>query len=129
MNRSQQSSKDYRTGAWLVLTAAFLWGATETAHALAPESASPASIGMIRLVLGGITLLGFAIWRNAFQGKERWPYKTTLAAISIAAYQICFFAGVARTGVAIGTMVGIGSSPILAGIIGYMSTFRTSFNC
>jgi DME family drug/metabolite transporter len=31
-----------------------------------------------------------------------------------------FFAGVARTGVAIGTIVGIGSTPILAGPIGFL---------
>jgi DME family drug/metabolite transporter len=38
----------------------------------------------------------------------------------MAAYQIFFFAGVARTGVAVGTIVGIGSTPILAGIIGFL---------
>jgi len=121
MDQSPQVSKEYRTGTWLVLSAAVLWGTTGTAQALAPESASPASIGTMRLVLGGLALLVFAVWRGALRRGERWPWRTTLAAaISIAAYQICFFAGVARTGVAIGTMVGIGSSPILAGIIGYL---------
>jgi DME family drug/metabolite transporter len=38
----------------------------------------------------------------------------------MAAYQLFFFSGVARTGVAIGTIVGIGSTPILAGPIGYL---------
>ena len=37
----------------------------------------------------------------------------------MAAYQMFFFAGVARTGVAVGTIVGIGSTPILAGPIGF----------
>jgi DME family drug/metabolite transporter len=37
----------------------------------------------------------------------------------MAAYQLCFFAGVARTGVTVGTIIGIGSSPILAGLIGF----------
>jgi DME family drug/metabolite transporter len=41
------------------------------------------------------------------------------AGLSMAAYNLLFFAGVARTGVAVGTIVGIGSSPILAGLIGY----------
>ena len=37
----------------------------------------------------------------------------------MAAYQVFFFSGVARTGVAVGTIVGIGSTPILAGPIAY----------
>jgi DME family drug/metabolite transporter len=105
----------------LVLSAAVLWGTTGTAQALAPESATPASVGSIRLVLGGAALLAYALWRGAFRGGGSWRWQSTLAAaLSIAAYQICFFAGVARTGVAIGTMVGIGTSPILAGVIGFI---------
>ncbi len=38
----------------------------------------------------------------------------------MAAYQPCFFAGVARTGVAVGTMVAIGSVPILAGLLAWI---------
>jgi DME family drug/metabolite transporter len=41
-----------------------------------------------------------------------------VAAGAIAAYQPLFFGGVARTGVAVGTMVGIGSSPAFAGLLG-----------
>ena len=38
----------------------------------------------------------------------------------IAAYQVCFFAAVARTGVAVGTVVAIGSAPMLAGLLGLL---------
>ncbi len=38
----------------------------------------------------------------------------------MAAYQVLFFAGVKMTGVAVGTIVGIGSSPVLAGALGYV---------
>jgi DME family drug/metabolite transporter len=38
----------------------------------------------------------------------------------MAAYQPFFFAGVARAGVAVGTIVAIGSAPILAGGLGYI---------
>ncbi len=107
-------------GVGLVLTAAVLWGTTGTTQALAPESATPASIGAIRLVIGGLALLAYAAWRGALHRDGHWPIKATLiAACSMAAYQLCFFAGVARTGVAVGTIVGIGSSPIIAGVIGY----------
>jgi DME family drug/metabolite transporter len=40
-------------------------------------------------------------------------------ALTIATYQLAFFGGVARTGVAVGTIVGIGSAPIMAGVLGW----------
>lgn len=120
MGYADQAAVRQRNGIWLVLSAAVLWGTTGTAQALAPEGAEPASIGTIRLVLGGLALLAFAIWRGALRREDHWPLRATLvAAASMAAYQLLFFAGVARTGVAVGTIIGIGSSPILAGVIGY----------
>lgn len=108
-------------GSLLILGAALCWGTTGTAQALAPQGASPAIIGAARLLLGGILLLAHALWRGAFVRGGRWPRGATLvAAISMAAYQLCFFAGVARTGVAVGTIVGIGSSPILAGVVAFL---------
>lgn len=113
-------------GAWLVLLAAILWGTTGTSQALAPSNAQPFMIGTLRLAVGGVLLMGFALGRGVVRlapGDWRgWPFlPTLLAALSIAAYQLCFFAGVARTGVAVGTIVGIGSSPILAGVIGFLA--------
>jgi drug/metabolite transporter, DME family len=108
-------------GSWLVLLAACLWGTNGTAQALAPTGAQPIIIGTLRIALGGLTLLGIALWRGTLRDGKRWPFwPTLLGALSMAAYQIFFFAGVARTGVAIGTIVGIGSTPILAGPIGYL---------
>ncbi len=108
-------------GYWLVLIAACLWGTNGTAQALAPASAQPIIIGTVRIILGGLALLAFAAWRRSLRDGKRWAIVPTLiAALSIAAYQIFFFAGVARTGVAVGTIVGIGSTPILAGPIGYL---------
>lgn len=106
---------------WLVLFAAMLWGTTGTAQALAPDGAQPAIVGTARLAVGGVALLALAAARRALNKGGRWPLMTTLiAAACMAAYQLFFFAGVARTGVAVGTVVGIGSSPILAGIIGFL---------
>ena len=108
-------------GAWYVLFAAMLWGTTGTSQALAPPGAGSAAIGTARLVIGGLGLLVYAFLRGRLFDRRRWPLTATLiAAGSMAAYQIFFFAGVARTGVAVGTIVGIGSSPILAGAIGYL---------
>ncbi len=108
-------------GYWLVLAAACLWGTNGTAQALAPQAARPVIIGTLRILLGGLTLLVIAALRGSLRDGKRWPLLPTLfGALSMAAYQLFFFAGVARTGVAIGTIVGIGSTPILAGPIGYL---------
>lgn len=110
-----------RNGHLLVLLAAICWGTTGTTQAFAPVGAQPASIGAVRLILGGLGLLMIALARRKFSRANPWPLLPTLAAAaSIAVYQLGFFAGVARTGVAVGTIVGIGSSPILAGAIAFL---------
>jgi DME family drug/metabolite transporter len=107
-------------GYWLVLIAACMWGTNGTAQALAPQGAHPIIIGTLRIALGGLTLLAYAAMRGALRDGKRWVVIPTLiAALSMAAYQVFFFSGVARTGVAVGTIVGIGSTPILAGPIAY----------
>lgn len=109
------------SGEWYVLAAAILWGTTGTAQALAPADAQPAAIGTIRLVIGGITLLVVALARRAFRPSEQWsPLELLFAGGGIAAYQLFFFAGVDRTGVAAGTVVAIGSAPIFAGLLGFL---------
>ncbi|MGD8604409.1 MAG: EamA family transporter [Anaerolineales bacterium] len=107
-----------KTGSLLVLGAAVLWGTTGTAQALAPDSATPLIVGAIRMAIGGAALLVIALARGAFsQSQGIWSLKAiALGGLGLAAYQITFFSGVARTGVAIGTLVAIGSAPILAGL-------------
>jgi len=114
-----------KSGALFVIAAATLWGTTGTAQALAPQGAGPLAIGTLRLLVGGAGLLAFALWRGkrlAALGRVRaWPWRAILlAAVCMAAYQVLFFSGVARTGVAVGTIVGIGSSPILAGALAFL---------
>jgi drug/metabolite transporter, DME family len=113
-----------------VLLAATLWGTTGTARALGPDDASPTAVGAARLVVGGacLVLVGWRLgWLSRDPGARsqggatrdgvRSPAFLTAVA-AMAAYQPLFFGGVARTGVAIGTMVGIGSSPVFAGALG-----------
>ena len=42
-----------------------------------------------------------------------------MTAVCAGAYQLFFFAGVERAGVALGTLVAVGSAPILAGLVGW----------
>ncbi|MFO7632136.1 MAG: EamA family transporter [Caldilinea sp.] len=107
-------------GFWFVLGAAICWGTTGTAQAFAPEGATPLAVGAMRLLVGGTVLLALALGRRQLR-LQGWPLPATAVAIgTIAGYQLFFFAGVARTGVAVGTVVGIGSAPIFAGLLGLL---------
>ncbi len=106
-------------GHWFVIGAALLWGTTGTAQAFAPAGFDPKVIGALRLLIGGIALLFLVIKRKEFGGFRSWiQLPVLLAAVFTASYQLCFFAAVAKTGVAIGTIVGIGSAPIAGGVLG-----------
>jgi DME family drug/metabolite transporter len=98
-----------------------LWGTTGTAQAFAPAGAQPVAVGAVRLAVGGLALLLLAAQRGGLRIDRTWPrWPTFLAAASMALYQLCFFAAVARTGVAVGTVVTIGSAPILAGLLAWL---------
>jgi drug/metabolite transporter, DME family len=112
-----------------VLLAATLWGTTGTARALGPDDASPTAVGAARLVVGGVCLVlvcwsqGWLSTPEGTDDRRRTPTggggpAFVVAVAAMAAYQPLFFGGVARTGVAVGTMVGIGSSPVFAGALG-----------
>jgi drug/metabolite transporter, DME family len=103
-----------------VLVAAILWGTTGTAQTFAPESAHPFAIGATRLAVGGISLLLIVVLLGQLNLKN-WPIKATLlASLSMAIYQPLFFTAVTITGVAIGTVIAIGSAPILSGVLEWM---------
>lgn len=108
-------------GAGFVLMAAVLWGTTGTAQAFAPAGFDSTVIGALRLVIGGLALLLLALSRGGLGRLRDWPLLPTACAAGFtAAYQVCFFAAVAKTGVAVGTIVGIGSSPVAAGVLGLL---------
>ena len=107
-------------GPLFILLAALLWGTTGTTQALAPEGAHPIAIGATRLAVGGIFLVLIVLLKGKFDFKH-WPVKITiLASLSMALYQPLFFSAVSITGVAIGTVVAIGSAPILSGLIEWL---------
>ncbi|NVO00425.1 MAG: EamA family transporter [Geobacteraceae bacterium] len=104
----------------LILAAALLWGTTGTSQALAPSGANPVALGTFRLITGALALLAVALMKRSFRSSGPWsPLLIALSAIFIASYQLTFFAAVSITGVAVGTMIAIGSSPVAAGLLGY----------
>ncbi len=101
-----------------VLLACLLWGTTGTAQAFAPKEASPLAIGALRMTIGGTILFLSAIIKEGKINLSSMSKRDVLlASISIALYQPLFFSGVSKTGVALGTVLAIGSAPIFSGII------------
>jgi DME family drug/metabolite transporter len=115
------SSRFALSGTTLVLLASVLWGTTGTAQSFAPAGAPSASIGALRLVAASIALGVLVALRGSWRDATgRLPVRAILAAaLGVAAYQMTFFAGVRLTGVAVGTIIGIGSSPIFAGLLDF----------
>lgn len=101
----------------LVVFAAVCFSTTGTVQELGPEGAGPVSVAVMRTVIGALALLAFA--RNAPA-----PSATVLrrhwwiAGAGMAGYAVAFFASVRLTGVAIGTVVALGSAPLFAGALG-----------
>lgn len=114
-------------GSGLALVSAALFGTNGTARALGPE-VNPAVVGAARLMLGALALTIAAV---LFEGvsslratlvppkARRW---LLTAAFATALYQVTFFGAVARAGVALGTVVAIGSAPIFTGLLSSMTT-------
>ena len=101
----------------LVLMSALCFGTTGTAQALGPN-ASPAAVGAARVLVGGF-LLVLVARRFAPRSTAPWSVPAVLAgAAAVAGYQLTFFAAVHETGVAVGTVVALGSGPVFAGFLG-----------
>ena len=103
----------------LVLFAAICFATTGTSRALGPDSATSLGVAAIRFIVGAIALF-------AITGLVRKPHVTTatlplyiwiIAGFGQAMYGATFFVAVHETGVAIGTVVALGSAPILTGVL------------
>ena len=108
-----------------VLLAAVCFGTTGTAQALGP-SADPVALGAARIAVGGIALAVVAALVARARPEARvaglhsrargWGWGVGLGAVGVLAYQPAFFLGTARNGVAVGTVVALGSAPVLTGL-------------
>jgi len=99
-----------------VLLAALCFATTGTAQALGPAGTSPLGVGAARILVGGGLLVVLALATGAFRGARWTPGPVLVAMAAVASYQLAFFAAVADTGVAVGTIVALGSAPTLAGL-------------
>jgi len=106
----------------MMLAAAVLFGTTGTAQAFGPATANPLSVGAVRQVIGGSVLLVIVlVWWLRVHGRRlpRWSGKVgwlVLAGACVMAFQATFFFGTRINGVAVGTVIALGSSPLFAGL-------------
>ncbi|KGR85863.1 DMT family transporter [Lysinibacillus odysseyi] len=101
----------------MVLFGAMLWGTTGTTQTFLQEGISPFSVACVRSGIGGGLLLIITLVMKKMNWRT-WPWKwNILAALAIALFQCLFFSSIRFTGVAIGTVMTIGSSPVFSGLL------------
>lgn len=108
----------------LVLFSGMCFATTGTAQALGPDSAPSLGVATVRLIVGALTLVAFSFVlgkRSKNTSQLQFPVmQSWIAGAAMALYGATFFAAVRSTGVAVGTVVALGSAPIFTGAIGYL---------
>lgn len=108
-----------------VVAASVLFGTSGTARSFAPESATSLSVAGVRLIIGAIPLLlvGFLTDRA---NRPSLRAEAVAAGVAMMLFQVCFFSAMENSGVAVGTMLTIGSGPIIAAGIDLVTGRRPS---
>ena len=105
-------------GNLLVLSGAVLWGTTGTSQALISGPADPLSVGAVRVISAAAFLFAFnLLFKIKFESDLLKLKNTWFAAFSLVLYQVFFFTGVKMTGIAVGTVLMLGSSTVFAGVL------------
>ncbi|GAA2350035.1 EamA family transporter [Streptomyces violaceusniger] len=101
-----------------VLAASVLWGTTGTAATLAPD-VGPLAIGAVAMGLGGLLQALIAapqISRHAARLRDQ-RGTVLVGAVSVAVYPLAFYNSMHLAGVAVGTVVSIGTAPLASALI------------
>lgn len=112
-----------RISVLLILLAGVLFGTAGTAGALGPAGTTPMGVGILRIQVGAVALLATTLLlrQSVWRILRLWRHPSVLAtAFCAATYQPLFFAGVGKVGVALGTLVAVGSEPLFAGLLGWL---------
>lgn len=105
-------------GAVFVVGASTLWGTTGTVATFAP-SVSPLAIGAVAMGVGGLLQALYAVRpiANHWAGlRGRWLL-VSLGAAAVAVYPLAFYSSMHLSGVALGTVIAIGSAPLASAVI------------
>jgi DME family drug/metabolite transporter len=111
-----------RRGLLMILLAAVMWGtvgiATKAIYGISETNAL--SIGFFRLALATPALL-LACWgtlgRRAFRIAPRDLALMLLIGVAMAFYQVCYFAAIARVGVAIAVLITLCTAPVMIALL------------
>ncbi|MGA5037677.1 DMT family transporter [Streptomyces capoamus] len=118
MKRPAGPGRSAGTGALCVLAASVLWGTTGTAATFAPE-AGPLAIGAVAMGLGGLLQALAAAPQIVRQLPRLRGRRGTvlLGAVPVAVYPLAFYSSMRLAGVAVGTVVSIGTAPLASALI------------
>ncbi len=105
-------------GAPAVLIAATLWGTTGTAATFAPD-VGPLAIGAAAMGVGGLVQAATAVGAvgRSLPVLARHRGVVVLGALSVAGYPLAFYSSMHLAGVAVGTVVSIGSAPLASALV------------
>jgi drug/metabolite transporter, DME family len=103
----------------LVVAAATLWGTVGAAQELGAPAAPPVAVAALRSLAGGVLLAAILVASGRGRAMAasiraaRGPLAAAAMAITI--FQVGYFGGIRLNGVAVGTLLAIGSAPVWAG--------------
>lgn len=107
---------------WLIVLAAALWGTvgitTQSLYRL--TATNPLSVGFFRLAIAA-PALGIGCWttlgRRSLRIARRDLARIALIGVMLALYQACYFAAIARIGVAVATLVTLCLAPVMVAVL------------
>jgi drug/metabolite transporter, DME family len=112
----------------LVVAAAVLWGTSGAAQELGPPDINPPAVATLRSLLGGSLLVAVVVIGRGGGGLVRVlrhaPGAAVGAAVAMSLFQLGYFGGIRLAGVAVGTLVAIGSAPVTAGLLDLLRGHR-----
>nr|WP_229862571.1 DMT family transporter [Streptomyces galbus] len=116
--RQSHTRPSAAVGSLCVLAASVLWGTTGTAATFAP-AVGPLAIGAVAMGLGGLLQ---ALTATAHIARERRALRgsggtVALGALAVAVYPLAFYTSMRLAGVAVGTVVSLGTAPLASALI------------
>ena len=114
-----------QTGVVPILLAALLWGTTGTAAHFLPGSVSPLATGAATMAVGGALLYAVSARSARTTLRDRSVRRWVLAGVAgIVVYPLAFYSAMSVAGVAVGTVVSLGSAPVFAAGIEFLAERR-----
>lgn len=115
---SAEAGQQRLLGVAAIVAASVLWGTTGVSATFAPEVGAMA-IGAAAMGVGGLLQAGMAvrpIVRSLAALRRQWLW-LLLGALAVAVYPLAFYGSMRLAGVTVGTVVSIGSAPLLSALI------------